>query len=325
MWEVRFQKGVELPAHGLWLDPHQKRSLAFVSHAHSDHIGRHEEVILSPATARLMQARLGGKRKEHQIAYGESLELSRSRVTLLSAGHICGSAQLFMESEEGTLLYTGDFKLRGCRSADPCVWKQADTLIMETTFGKPQYQLPPTEEVVRDILDFCQTALADGVVPVLFAYSLGKAQEIVWALLEEGLVPMLTPAAKRLTDLCAEIQAGFPRGYLGLDTETANGHVLVLPPGYQSWRLLQNVPQRRTAILTGWALNPGAKFRYNTDAAFPLSDHADYPDLMRYVDLIQPKRVLTLHGHAASFAADLRARGMDAWALSENDQLELAL
>jgi Cft2 family RNA processing exonuclease len=196
---------------------------------------------------------------------------------------------------------------------------------METTFGRPQYQLPPTEEVIQSILDFCHTALAEGIVPVLFAYSLGKAQEIVWALLKGGLVPMLTPAAKRLTDLCAEIQTGFPRGYLGLDTEEANGHVLILPPGYQSWRLLQNVPRRRTAILTGWALNPGAKYRYNTDAAFPLSDHADYPDLMRYVDLVQPKRVLTLHGHAAAFAADLRARGLDAWALSENDQLEMAL
>jgi DNA ligase 1 len=66
-------------------------------------------------------------------------------------------------------------------------------------------------------------------------------------------------------------------------------------------------------------------YRYRVDAAFPLSDHADYDDLHRYVGLVQPRRVLTLHGFAAAFAADLRERGIDAWALSEENQLEFTL
>src|SRR6185312_3696884 len=74
-----------------------------------------------------------------------------------------------------------------------------------------------------------------------------------------------------------------------------------------------------------WALDPGATYRYQCDAAFPLSDHADYTDLVRYVELVQPRRVLTLHGFAAAFAADLRERGVEAWALSEENQLELSL
>ena len=46
---------------------------------------------------------------------------------------------------------------------------------------------------------------------------------------------------------------------------------------------------------------------------------------LRYVDLVQPKRVLTLHGFAGAFAADLRARGVEAWALTEQNQLDLKL
>jgi len=38
---------------------------------------------------------------------------------------------------------------------------------------------------------------------------------------------------------------------------------------------------------------------------------------------VQPRRVLTLHGFAAAFASDLRARGLEAWALSEENQMEL--
>ena len=71
---------------------------------------------------------------------------------------------------------------------------------------------------------------------------------------------------------------------------------------------------------------PGAVYRYQVDAVFPLSDHADYDDLIRYVDLVRPKRVLTLHGFAAEFARDLREKiGVEAWALSEENQLELTL
>jgi Cft2 family RNA processing exonuclease len=72
-------------------------------------------------------------------------------------------------------------------------------------------------------------------------------------------------------------------------------------------------------------MDAGAKYRHRCDAAFPLSDHADYLDLLRYVECVQPRRVLTLHGFASAFAADLRARGVEAWALSENDQLQFML
>ena len=77
-------------------------------------------------------------------------------------------------------------------------------------------------------------------------------------------------------------------------------------------------------MISGWAVDPNAVYRYQVDAAFPLSDHADYTDLLRYVELVQPKRVLTLHGFAAEFARDLRERGIEAWALSaaESDRTD---
>ena len=82
---------------------------------------------------------------------------------------------------------------------------------------------------------------------------------------------------------------------------------------------------REPAAVTGWAMDPNAIFRYQCDAAFPLSDHADYPDLLRFVETVQPKRVLTLHGYAREFAATLRARGWDAIAVGRDNQLDLIL
>ena len=61
------------------------------------------------------------------------------------------------------------------------------------------------------------------------------------------------------------------------------------------------------------------------DAAFPLSDHAGYDDLLRCVELVNPSRVFTTHGFAREFARDLRARGVEAWTLGGEDQMELQL
>ncbi|HEX2860797.1 MAG TPA: ATP-dependent DNA ligase, partial [Lacunisphaera sp.] len=74
-----------------------------------------------------------------------------------------------------------------------------------------------------------------------------------------------------------------------------------------------------------WAMDPGANYRYQCDTAFPLSDHADFPDLLAFVDRVQPKRVFTVHGFAQEFARTLRERGIEAWALGEANQLDLGL
>ena len=98
-----------------------------------------------------MRARLGGRRREHLLEFGETRAFRDCAITLLPAGHILGSAQSFVESAAGTLLYTGDFKLRAGLSAEPAQWRHADTLIMETTFGLPKYVMPPTEEVLAPL------------------------------------------------------------------------------------------------------------------------------------------------------------------------------
>ena len=94
---VRYERGVFLPEQDLWLDPWDAKPFAFVSHAHSDHIAAHDEIIVSERTARLMQARLPGERNEHVLAFAKSATVRGFDVMLLPAGHIFGSAQFFLE------------------------------------------------------------------------------------------------------------------------------------------------------------------------------------------------------------------------------------
>jgi len=320
---ITFKRGVYLPRHELWLDPWDRREFAFVSHAHSDHSGKHERAILSEGTSRLMRARIGKPEgREEVLAFGERRLFDGFSATLLPAGHVLGSSQLLLEDSDGSLLYTGDFKLRDGLSSEKIEWRQADTLIMETTYGLPRYCFPPAEEVIAEIVKFAKESLEDGEVPVLFGYSLGKAQEILHALSAAGLPIMLHGAVHKITEIYAALGIRFPE-YEPYDAGRVQGHVLICPPNASGSRMILNLRRRRTAAITGWALMPGAVYRYQCDAVFPLSDHAGYDDLLRYVELVNPNRVLTLHGSAVEFARDLRARGTEAWALTGDNQLEL--
>ena len=78
-------------------------------------------------------------------------------------------------------------------------------------------------------------------------------------------------------------------------------------------------------MLSGWALDPSAIYRFGVDAAFPMSDHADFPGLLEAVKRVDPKRVLTIHGYTREFAAELRRQHYDAWSIDGGDQLELEL
>jgi DNA ligase-1 len=324
MIEVRYDHGVYLAAFDLWLDPWEAKRFAFVSHAHSDHIAPHQEIVLSERTARLLQARMPGARTEHVLPFGEQRRVHDVDLTLLPAGHIFGSAQLFLATENETLLYTGDFKLRHGKSAEAAEWRQADTLIMETTFGLPRYQFPPTEQVIARIVAFCRDAIEKDAVPVLLGYSLGKAQEILCSLDGAGLAPMLHGSVYQMTRIYEQFGQSFCK-YVRYNKNDVAGKVLICPPSASHSPMIQKIPRKRVAMITGWAVDPNAVYRYQVDAAFPLSDHADYNDLVGYVDLVQPKRVLTLHGFASEFARDLRERGIEAWALSEENQMELKL
>ncbi len=324
-WEVHFKAGVNLPQIGWWLDAQRSQLRSFVSHAHSDHIASHREIIATRATAGLMRLRLGGRRQETILGYDEPWATEFGcEMRLHPAGHVFGSAMLHATTGHGSLLYTGDFKLRPSRAAEACVAPPADVLIMETTFGLPRYVFPPQAEIERDIVDFCRQAIADQVTPVLFAYSLGKTQELLQIAGGAGLPVMLHEHGYKVTTRYAELGMSLPPFSL-LDKRTYAGHVIIAPPMSAQSAPLTWIHPKRTAIASGWAMDPGAIYRNGCDAAFPLSDHADFPDLLALVEKVRPRIVYTLHGFAKEFASTLRARGIEAWAIGQQNQMDLAL
>src|SRR5438045_4486546 len=181
-----YDRGLRITSIDLGVDMRRRQPRGFISHAHTDHMARHELAYCTPATAELYQHRFG-PRATHVMRFGEPLAWGDCVLTTHPAGHVFGSAMLAVAGSEGTILYTGDFKLRESATAEAAAPPRADVLIMESTYGEPRYRLPPRDETIAQLVATINRILNEGRTPLVQAYVLGKAQEVTRILATAGL------------------------------------------------------------------------------------------------------------------------------------------
>jgi len=319
-----YRGGLLLPECQLWFDPRKRKPFAVVSHAHGDHVANHDCYLATPETIALIRVRNGNAmaNRGKALPYGEVYAGNGYRLRFYPAGHVLGSAMVHVETDAGeTFLYTGDFKTRKGLSAEAIEIPQADILVMETTFGRPDYVFPDFKQTCEQIHAFCDRAAAAERTPVLLAYSLGKAQEVLKVVESRSQALMVYKTITPLNQVYESFGVSMPQTR-PLDFMTMRESIVIMPPS-----LLKKLPRKDclVAMVSGWGMNDSAKYRYGVDEVIPLSDHADYPDLLQFVDAVRPQTVYTTHGYEKEFAATLRRRGYAAWSLSEDDQLELTL
>ena len=313
--------GLVLQGTPLWFDARAQSPVGFVSHAHSDHIARHECVIATPETLALMTHRLGPLKGTMPMRYGETLEHENLLLECFSAGHVFGSAQIRVTRQDGhRVVYTGDVSLEPALTAEPAPVLECETLIIESTFGHPKYRFPPRAQVYDDVAQWAKRQLERGVRPILLAYSLGKSQETIRQLALRGLRICAHPKIHDVAQVYEQL--GMPVGARRFEGEFEEDEVGLFPP-FRRGDSLAGVKSKSLAALTGWALEPWGARRSGADVAFPVSDHADYPSLVAYAQRSKAREVIPVHGFAAELANSLRSLGMFARAITEQVQMRM--
>ncbi len=268
----------------------------FISHAHTDHVPRTaRNVIISRETLELVSHRLGVK---YEL-------LDNHEFTLKDSGHILGSKSLIMEYEK-KLIFTGDFSLRTRSFIAGYKPEKCDILILESTFGKPEYKFPGYNAIVKESKGRISELLAEGNNVSMIGYSLGKAQQLCkiaeklhYPLFVDEQISGINSIHKAnginlTTEKLSESDGPFI--YITSNSKKAIGYKI----GY-----------------SGWALEPNYKYYSGVDEAFPLSDHADFYDLVLTVKKSNPEKVFVCHGFSREFAHFLRMEGYDATPLIE--------
>lgn len=302
-------RGLFLLPSRIAVDVTRRQAIGFVSHAHMDHAAKHALALCTQPTANMLQHRLGNV-TTRVLPYGQAEEIAGLRLTTLPAGHILGSAMLHAEHDQGTLLYTGDFRLGPSATAEPAELRQADYLIMECTFGHPQYRLPPREVVVEMLIEKVTQAIARGATPVISAYVLGKSQEVTKILTSHGIGVLQHPSVFEMSEVyqTAGCDLGDYRRYEG---RPVPGCAVIVPPQRGGPASLPGAVHVERIHVTGWAMDAKRRQKAPRDHWIPLSDHADFDQLLSAVEQVSPKTVFCTHG-PKSFVGELCRRGHDA-------------
>ncbi len=317
-----YDRGLKLTKADLAVDFRRRQPRAFISHAHSDHMARHEYALCTPATAALYCQRFG-PRPTRALPYGESLEWGGLKLTTFPAGHCLGSAMLLAEDGDQSLLYTGDFKLAESATAERAELPRADVLVIESTYGNPFYRHPPRAGVIDQLLSLVRQVIADGATPVVEAYTLGKSQEVTRILTDAGLPVLQHPKIYEISLVyrACGVELGDCHKYTG---DPLPGHVVVVPPRMHRAGRLPGLKKTVTFAVTGWATHERTRGRLGVDHAVPLSDHADYDELIEAVERVAPRVVYCTHG-PASFVDCLRGEGFNAYPLDQGAEQVPAL
>ena len=142
---------------------------------------------------------------------------------------------------------------------------------------------------------------------MIHAYALGKAQEVTRLLTLAGIPVLQHPQTFAVSEVYR--QCGVDLGDVAEYRESPlPGHAVVtLPRGMRGYRLA-GISYPVSMAVTGWAVDPSTKFRYGVDHALPLSDHADFDQLLETVERVQAKEIYCTHG-PREFVEHLHAAG----------------
>jgi putative mRNA 3-end processing factor len=312
--------GLYCPAGDFFIDPWRPAPRAVITHAHGDHLRPGSDAYFtSRAGAALAWRRLPADAELTALDYGEPVDFRGVRVSLHPAGHVLGSAQVRLEHRGEVWVVSGDYKRDPDPTCAPFEVVPCDVFISEATFALPVYRWTPTATVAADIHAWWQGNRERGLASVLFAYALGKAQRVLAELTALTSEPVYVHGAvENLVEAYREAGVAMLPTRMPAATRRTDyaGALVVAPPGAAGSPWMRRFGEAATGFCSGWMRVRGDRRRRGYDRGFVLSDHADWPSLLRTFRETGARRILLTHGHTETMTRYLREQGLDAAALA---------
>ena len=292
--------GIHVVPADAWIDPSRPAGLALVTHGHADHArGGHDRTVATPETLAIMKLRYATDEGSAPVAYGETIRLAGGvSATYLPAGHVLGSAQILLEHAGERVIVTGDYKRRPDPTCPPFAATPCDVFITEATFGLPVFRHPPIGGEIAKLLK-ARTDNPDRCV-LVGAYALGKAQRVIAELRLAGYAEpiWLHGALERMCRLYEEL--GVDLGDLRLVTDAPKGglvgQIVMAPPSALNDRWSRRLPDPITAMASGWMRVRQRARQRNVELPLVISDHADWDELTRTIEEVNPAESWITHG-----------------------------
>ncbi|MBT9146135.1 MAG: hypothetical protein DDT42_02017 [candidate division WS2 bacterium] len=302
-----------------YIDPWRHVKKAIITHAHSDHSRYGMEAYLAtPQSIPVMRLRLGEHINVEGLDYGKSVNINGVKVSFHPAGHITGSAQVRVEHNGEIWVASGDYKLAPDKALESFEPVPCHSFITECTFGLPVFKWKSNEVLYQEINDWWAENAENGFCSILAGYALGKAQRLIQNL-DPTIGPIYTHGAvenvNRVLKDIIDLPTTFPAFQENNKINFRKG-IIICPPSAIGTPWLRKFAPFKTAIASGWMGLRGARRRRAVDKGFILSDHADWPDLLKAIESTGAQQIITTHGYTSIFTKYLQSIGYHSWEAS---------
>ncbi|MGR3320403.1 MAG: ligase-associated DNA damage response exonuclease [Pseudooceanicola sp.] len=303
-------EGLYCPAGDFHVDPVRPVPRALITHGHADHArAGHGHVLATRQTLDIMAIRYGDDFAGSRQSAEGRMRIGDAEVAFHPAGHVLGSAQIEIVTGGTRFVVTGDYCRHRNPSAESFIPVKCDVLITEATFALPVFRHPPPGEEIGKLL--ASVAAFPERAHLVGTYALGKAQRLILLLREAGWDgPIyLHGALQRLCDY--HLAEGLPLGDLRPATSDRKskadfaGQIVLAPPSAFAATWAQRFPDPVIAFASGWMQIRARARQRGVELPLVISDHADWPDLLRTVEETDPEETWITHGREEALIRQL--------------------
>lgn len=307
----------------LWCDSEQPRPLCFVSRATGRRWPDHRTALVTPETLHIQGARVPPGRVLPCPLF-RPFRLGALELELLPAGSLPGAAQIRVEHGGRTTVYANGVRM-GRPVLGPAVRvSRCDELVLAGVRPGPAERWPDREARETSLLGFVARAHHDGVAPVLLVDGLGVAQELLQVLAAASLTALCHDRIVRTSRRYADLGVATPARALGRTLPP--GHALVWPADLRESPVLRRAAQRQRLAAVGEdAVRRPDALRRSLRVAhtLPWSMRSGAAELLTYVALAEPRRVVVIGPEQGQLVSELRRRGIEGtlWRPSQQGSL----
>lgn len=308
--------GIYCPAGDFYIDPWKPVERAVITHAHADHARMgNQKYLCAKDSVPLLQLRLGQDIAVQGAGWGETVQIGGAAVSFHPAGHMIGSAQVKVTVGGQSWVASGDYKtendgISGGFEPVPC-----HVFITESTFGLPIYHWRPQAALFGDMENWVKENEAAGKNSILLAYSLGKAQRLLYNLQHTGKRFLVHGAIYNAHETLLKAGWNLPPVEL-ITPETPKEHfkngIVIAPPSTADSSWMRRFAPYALGVCSGWMQVRGNARRLNADAGFAISDHADWKGLLSTIKATGAEKVFVTHGFSSVLARYLQENGIPA-------------
>ena len=284
----------------VWIDPNKPVKRAIITHAHMDHFTFGcDEYISSYETAVIIKERIGKEINIKTYDYEKEFKINGIRISFHPSGHILGSSQIKFNLAEEIWLITGDFKRQKDETCKEYEIVKTDYLISESTFGLPIFNWDESQKTATDITKWVNSSQEK--TSILFCYSLGKAQRLLNEISKTNFINNIyTHISIHKMNKCYK-KLGIniidtKKFELNKNSKDLKGSLILLPPSFFKNSSLKNFKDIQTGFASGWMSIRALRKRSGYEKGFPISDHADWNDILKTIKESQAKNVFFHHG-----------------------------